>query len=367
MFKSNDLVKRIFFVLIVLLFFVVGFFINQKQPKEKLYQQTKLYLGSFVEVQFYCDNDDLARKAFLEVFNEIERIDRKYSFYSDESYLSQLNSVKKSEFEVDEETFYLLNLCDSVYRLTEKKFDVSIGQLTNFWKKYFESKDLMDLGDNVHKNDGNFKIQNVNQQNLTPKEFSHIVSSEIVRQLVLSSGWDKVKLLEGNEIYKPKNILINLDAIVQGYAADRAITVLNSLGISKALVNAGGEIKVSGTNWIIGIKHPRLEYKLIEKLNLCDWSVATSGDYEKFVEVNGKRYHHILDPSTGYPSTKNISVTVIAKNCDYADALATGFFSLEPEIALKISETLSDVFVYIVSADNKIYKSKNFEQFLWRN
>jgi len=130
-------------------------------------------------------------------------------------------------------------------------------------------------------------------------------------------------------------------------------------------VNASGEIRVLGNNWKIGIKHPRVENELIEIVKLSNYSIATSGDYEKFIEVDGRRYHHIIDPETGYPLAKNMSVTVITKNCTFADALATGFFSLEPEIAIEITDNLDDVFVMIVDSKNQIHKSKNFEKFLW--
>ena len=355
MHNNRNNVKKLIFGLIIVLSFVIGFLISQKNDTEKLYSKSKFYLGSIVEVKLYCDDEKLANQVFDKVFNEFERLDRKYSFYSNESYLAKLNSKNNSSIKIDNETSYLIKICDSVYSLTQGKFDASIGQLTNLWKKYIEQDEQKD-----------FQLLKVNLKNSNQKSSSQIPAISEIIAAKNNSGWANIKLINENEIYRTRNVQLNFDAILQGYAADRAIEILKSLGIKKALVNASGEIRVLGNNWKIGIKHPRVENELIEIVKLSNYSIATSGDYEKFIEVDGKRYHHIIDPETGYPSTKNISVTVIAKDCAFADALATGLFSLEPEDAIKIINNLDDVFVFIVDSKNQIHKSKNFEKFMWR-
>lgn len=355
MHNNRNNVKKLIFGLIIVLSFVIGFLISQKNDTEKLYSKSKFYLGSIVEVKLYCDDEKLANQVFDKVFNEFERLDRKYSFYSNESYLAKLNSKNNSSIKIDNETSYLIKICDSVYSLTQGKFDASIGQLTNLWKKYIEQDEQKD-----------FQLLKVNLKNSNQKSSSQIPAISEIIAAKNNSGWVNIKLINENEIYRTRNVQLNFDAILQGYAADRAIEILKSLGIKKALVNASGEIRVIGNDWKIGIKHPRVENELIEIVKLSNYSIATSGDYEKFIEVDGKRYHHIIDPETGYPSTKNISVTVIAKDCAFADALATGLFSLEPEDAIKIINNLDDVFVFIVDSKNQIHKSKNFEKFMWR-
>lgn len=355
MHNNRNNVKKLIFGLIIVLSFVIGFLISQKNDTEKLYSKSKFYLGSIVEVKLYCDDEKLANQVFDKVFNEFERLDRKYSFYSNESYLAKLNSKNNSSIKIDNETSYLIKICDSVYSLTQGKFDASIGQLTNLWKKYIEQDEQKD-----------FQLLKVNLKNSNQKSSSQIPAISEIIAAKNNSGWANIKLINENEIYRTRNVQLNFDAILQGYAADRAIGILKSFGIQKALVNASGEIRVIGNDWKIGIKHPRVENELIEIVKLSNYSIATSGDYEKFIEVDGKRYHHIIDPETGYPSTKNISVTVIAKDCAFADALATGLFSLEPEDAIKIINNLDDVFVFIVDSKNQIHKSKNFEKFMWR-
>jgi thiamine biosynthesis lipoprotein len=353
--KNSVIVKKFIFGLILALSFFIGFLISQKTKPEKLYSKSKFYLGSIVEIKFYCDDDKLANQVFDQIFNEFERLDSKYSFYSNESYLAKLNSEKNSLIKIDNETSYLIKICDTVYSLTQGKFDASIGQLVNLWKKYIEQDEQKD-----------FQLLKVNLKNSNQKSSSQIPAIPEIIAAKDKSGWTNIKLINENEIYRTRNVQLNFDAILQGYTADRAIEILKSLGIKKALVNASGEIRVLGNNWKIGIKHPRIENELIEIVKLSNYSIATSGDYEKFIEVDGKRYHHIIDPETGYPSTKNMSVTVIAKNCAFADALATGLFSLEPEQAIQIAKSLNDVYVFIVDSKNQIHRSKNFEKFLWR-
>jgi len=355
MLKISENVKKFLFGLIIVLSFVIGFLVSHNTNSDRLYSKSKFYLGSIVEVKFYSNDDELANQAFTKVFNEFERVDKKFSFYSNESYLSKLNSEKNQTIKIDEETAYLFKICDSVHNITKGKFDPSIGELTNLWKKYIEADEKKDI-----------QLLKVNLRNSNQKSSSSIPTKFEIIAAKNNSGWTYLKPINQYEILRTKNVLLNFDAIIQGYAADRAIEILKSLGINKALVNASGEIKVIGEDWKIGIKHPRLENELIEKVRLSNYSIATSGDYEKYIEVDGKRYHHIIDPETGYPSTKNMSVTVIAKNCAFADALATGLFSLEPEQAIQIAKSLNDVYVFIVDSKNQIHRSKNFEKFLWR-
>lgn len=352
MHNQSSFKKNILFALIIILFFLIGLWISNKPNGEKLYSKSKFYLGSIVEVQFYCDDEKSADHLMKVVFDEFERIDKKYSFYSSESYLAEVNSDTSSLIEVDDETFLIIKLCDSVYNITNGKFDASIGSLTKLWKKYIEGED--------------FSLLRVSYGKDEPEKPKLIPDEEEINYSKNSSGWINLRIVGENKIQKFKKFSLNFDAIIQGYAADRAIEILRSNGIEKALVNASGEIRVIGNDWRIGIKHPRNLNQLIEKVKLSNYSIATSGDYEKFIEVDGRRYHHIIDPETGFPSTKNMSVTIIAKDCALADALATGFFSLEPEEIICIADSLDDVYVFVVDSRNQIHKSRNFDKFLWR-
>ena len=171
---------------------------------------------------------------------------------------------------------------------------------------------------------------------------------EAIDSALSLSGWKKIKLLDENKIIKKKKVGLNFGAIAKGYAVDRAIDVLKTLGIKEALVNAGGEISVIGNDWIVGIQHPREINSIIKKIKLDGFTVATSGDYEQYFEVDGNRYHHILDPKTGYPSTGLQSVTIINKSNAFADALATAVFVMGKENGIKLIESLDDTEAMII-------------------
>ncbi|MCX8057495.1 MAG: FAD:protein FMN transferase [Ignavibacteria bacterium] len=350
--RKDSQLKFSLLVIFLVGLFLIGFFESKNIKREKLYNETKFYLGSIVELKFYCSDDLKAKRISNAIFQELNRLEKKYSTHSKESYLSKLNSGYEELKTIDDETLHLLKLCDSAYRITRKKFDPSIGKITNYWNNLIEQQ-----------NEINSKSHNDFQQ-VDQKQKSKIFNDELLKSFVMNSGWEKVNFAEDKKL-SYQNLWLTLDGIVQGYAADRAISILKSNGINKALVNVGGEIKVLG-EWKIGIKHPRIPNEIIEKLNVKDLSVATSGDYEKFFVFNGKRFHHIIDPETGYPSNKNSSITIIAKDCAFADALSTGFFSLEPDSIIKIIESLKDVEAFIVDSQGKIYSSKGFEKYLWR-
>ena len=133
-----------------------------------------------------------------------------------------------------------------------------------------------------------------------------------------------------------------------------------------AIEKAFAEIKTIGNDWIIGIQHPGMPDRIIEKVNPGEMSVATSGNYEKYFMLNGKRYHHILDLHTGYPADSLISVTVISKDCATADALATAVFVLGPAAGKKLIEQLPNTEAMIIDKQmNKIYSS-GFNKFISR-
>jgi len=175
-------------------------------------------------------------------------------------------------------------------------------------------------------------------------------------------GYQKVKLdLKASTIDFPRGTQIGLGGIAKGYGVDRAMAVLLERGIENGIVNAGGDMKVLGTKfgkpWRIAVKHPRERDQVLAMVPLSNTCMVTSGDYERFFEYNGKRYHHILDPRTGYPATGGMSVTVIAPDAAFADALATGLSVLGHEKGLPIVEGLPRVECLIVDMEGGVTKS----------
>jgi len=182
-------------------------------------------------------------------------------------------------------------------------------------------------------------------------------------------GYEKL-VLEGNWVrFKEKGMQIDLGGIAKGYAVDKAIEVLKKNGVRQALVNAGGDLyalgKTSqGEKWGIGIQHPRQEGNIFAVIKVKDGAVATSGDYQRYFMLEGKRFAHIVNPMTGWTvQDVPMSVTIIAPDAVSADALATGVFVLGPEEGMKLIEGLGGIEGMIVSEEMKIVTSSGWGGF----
>ena len=324
--------KTFLFFAFVFILFAIGFFIARMGSKEiHLVNRSRILLGTVVEIQARDKDRKKAETSIEKALNEIKRIDDLFSTYNEDSPIWKLNHNKDTLINVDPEIFSLMALCDSIYNLTYGSFDVSLNKLITTWG--FDSDDPF------------------------------LPADDKLSSVLLNSGWNNIKLLEENSFKRSTGTEINFGAIAKGYAVDKAVNVLIKLGINSALVNAGGEIKTIGDDWVIGIQHPENKNLIIEKVKPCGMSVATSGDYEKYFELNGKRYHHILNPKTGYPADSLISVTVLNKSCTIADALATAVFVLGQSKGLRLIESLPETEVMIIDNQmNKIYSS-GFEKF----
>jgi thiamine biosynthesis lipoprotein len=157
---------------------------------------------------------------------------------------------------------------------------------------------------------------------------------------------------------------LHFGAWAKGYAVDRACAVLRAGGEPAALVNAGGEIRGFGRDWAVGIRHPRLPGAVLARLRPGDLAVATSGDYEQFFEQDGERYHHLLDPRDGRPARGCRSVTVLARTCARADALATAVFVLGPREGLALIERLTGVECLLIDAAGERHESSGLGRYL---
>lgn len=163
----------------------------------------------------------------------------------------------------------------------------------------------------------------------------------------------------------PKGMAIGLGGIAKGYAVDQAMKRLRTLGVQHALVNAGGDMKALGDDqgapWEVAVKHPRDPERAVAAIKLRNQSMVTSGDYERFFEIDGKRYHHILDPRTGYPATGCMSASIVTFNAEFADALATACCVLGPENGLALLEKLPRVEGILIGMDGSVRLTSGLE------
>ena len=161
--------------------------------------------------------------------------------------------------------------------------------------------------------------------------------------------------------YTQPGVRIDLGGIAKGYAVDRSIAILRSLGVEHASVTAGGDTMIMGDRfgrpWVVGIRHPDDPEKVIARIPMVDAAISTSGDYERYFDEDGKRYHHIINPQTGKSVGEVRSVTIIGPDATTTDGLSTSVFVMGPERGIALIERLGDVDSVIVTSDGKVLYS----------
>ncbi len=253
-------------------------------------------MGSPCELQIYAENESIAQKIAQQIIADVYRLERKYSRYRADSFLSEINEVAASggSITVDEETAGLLNYAQTCYELSDGLFDITSGILRQAWR--FDSPAL-------------------------PNE-------KIIQSLLAKIGWQKLHWENSTLTFSQAEMEIDFGGIVKEYAADRAATLCLNAGILHGIVNLGGDIKIIGAHpdgkpWRVGIQHPRDKTKVWKTLKLKTGALASSGDYERCMVIDGVRYGHILNPKTGYPVRHLAAVSVIADLCVVAGSAAT--------------------------------------------
>jgi thiamine biosynthesis lipoprotein len=193
-------------------------------------------------------------------------------------------------------------------------------------------------------------------------------SEEIIKASVAKVGFQNIILNKINStvFLKLKGMKIGFGAIGKGYAADKAKALLISKGVKSGIINASGDMNTwgkqpDGREWKIAITNPKNKNKVFALFPINNGAVVTSGNYEKYVNFNGKRYSHIIDPRTGYPSSGIISVTIFAPKAELADALATSVFVMGKEAGLDRINQLPKIECIIIDDKGNITKSKNIE------
>lgn len=324
--------KRAFlFLLIIAGLFAIGYFLAVGSGSSGIIKRSRILLGTVVEIQIRNENEDKANRAVEEAFNEIKRIDKVFSAYEEEGEIFKINNSSDTLFNLSTDLERILKYSDSLWKITGGAFDVSLFELMKVWG--FTGEPSFP---------GNKKIQ----------------------AALDNSGWKKVSV--DTFLIKKGNVKFDFGAIAKGYAVDKAVDVLKKNGIKEALVDAGGEIKSTHGDWKIGIQDPVNPDNIVMVLKLKGMSVATSGDYEQYFEHKGKRYHHILDPATGYPGNKCKSVTVISKENYWADGLATGIFIMGAAEGISLVEELQNTEAMIIDSSGKKWMSSGFEKYIVR-
>ena len=255
------------------------------------------------EIQLYADTEAPARRAADAAIADIVRIEAKYSRYRDDTVVTQINRAAGSApVPIDAETHALLRYADHCFRLSEGRFDITSGVLRRVW---------------------DFAAQR-----------PRVPSPESLAAARGLIGWGRVEW-DANAIRLPQTGMeIDFGGIGKEYAADRAATICAAQGITHGLVNLGGDVRAigglpDGAPWHIGIRDPRAPDSAVAAIDVVDGAVATSGDYERYFDLGGRRYCHVLNPRTGMPVEHWRSVSVVAPLCVVAGTCATIAMLLE--------------------------------------
>ena len=287
-------------------------------------------MGTRIAVELWLEDDSRAEQAIDAVLAEMRRVDALMSHYKPESQLSQINQrAALGPVRVDPELVELIGRAGEFSKLTGGAFDItyaSVGYLYDY--RAHEKPDAGQIA-------------------------AHLGAINW-RHVILDRDASTVR-------FSRQGVRIDLGGIAKGYAVDRAIAILASMGVRHASVTAGGDSRIAGDRfgrpWIVGIRHPDDPEKVIARIPVVDAAMSTSGDYERYFDENGERYHHIIDPRTGRSAGEVRSVTIIGSDATTTDGLSTAVFVMGPERGLALIEKLGDVDAVIVRRDGKVLYS----------
>ena len=293
-------------------------------------------MGTRITVELWAEDPAKGEQAIDAVLDEMRHIDETMSTYKPTSEVSRVNDkAADGPMRISKELFDLLVTAKQYSEITEGAFDItyaSVGYMYDFRKR-------------VRPNE---------------TQIAKALPAVNYRHVLLDPEKQTVQ-------FSQKGVRIDLGGIAKGYSVDCGIDVLKGLGYTRAFVGAGGDSRIIGDRfgkpWIVGIRDPsKGEGNVIARIPLVDAAISTSGDYERFFDEDGVRYHHIIDPHTGHSASKVRSATVIGPYATRTDGLSKTAFVIGPEAAMEIYNRLDDIDAIIVKLDGTIVKSKDMQK-----
>jgi thiamine biosynthesis lipoprotein len=310
-----------------------------------IYRQVLKLMGNRFEITVVSENEQWALRRIGDAVAEISRIEKLLTTFSDDSQTSLINrNAGIAPVKVDKEIFDIIQRSKRISGITQGAFDITYGSVDK--KLWNFDKTMTSLPDPV-----------------TAKKAVHLIN---YRNVILNEENCTVFL-------KEKGMRIGFGGIGKGYAAERARIILQQKGVKSGIVNAAGDLTAwglqpNGEEWTIGIadpnatRHPRLNDAVgqaFSYFSITDMAVATSGNYEKYVMIDGKKYSHTIDPRTGLPVCGIKSVTIISPNAEIADAMATPVMIMGIKTGLDMINQIKGLACIIVDDHDNIYTSKN--------
>jgi len=267
-----------------------------KAQKLKKYSFDFKAMGTLCTIEIFSEHPGRARRLGKNVIADVQRLEAKYSRYRPDSLLSRINQValQGGEISLDDETAVLLNYAQTCYQQSDGLFDITSGLLRRAWRFHTNS----------------------------------LPSQDEILPLLENIGWHKLNWRFPVLEFPQPGMELDFGGIVKEYAVDRAATLCREAGVTHGLINLGGDIKLIGPRadeepWIVGIVHPRKPDTVLINLAVTRGAVASSGDYERCIVIDGVRYAHILNPKTGWPVRHLASVSVLGEFCVVAGSAST--------------------------------------------
>jgi len=299
--------------------------------------QTKL-MGNLFEFHAVSDNEKLGNEQIACAIDEVKRIEKLFTTYSDDSITNEVNkNAGIKPIEVPDEFFNLVYRAQKISALTQGYFDLSYGSL---------DKDFWNFNQSLTKLPSSQEA----------KKSVHLID---YRNILLDNNTKTIFL-------KNRGMRIGFGGIGKGYAADCAKRFMLEAGVNSGIISAAGDLNAwgyqeDGSPWTIGIANPNLKQSYFSTLNITNKSIATSGNYEKFATINNQLYSHTINPKTGYPIKGIKSVTIITANAELADAMATPVNILGVSQGLSLINQLKGIECILVDDNNKLFLSNNIK------
>jgi thiamine biosynthesis lipoprotein len=302
----------------------------------QIFKREMKLMGNRFEITVVGHTPEWANEMIDEGVREIQRIEKLLTTFNDDSETNLINKDAGIQpVKVSGEVFRIIERSIRISSITQGAFDISYGSIDK-------------------------RLWNFDQTMTSlpePKKASKMVRLINYQNIVLDKQNQTVFLRE-------KGMRIGFGGIGKGYAAEMAKEIMKKRSVTSGIVNASGDLTTWGTQpdgkpWTVGIIHPDQKDHPFSYMNISDMAVATSGNYEKFAMINGKKYSHTIDPRTGLPVSGIKSVTIISPNAEICDAMATPVMILGIEKGLDLVNQLKQVECVIIDDDNKIYASKN--------
>ncbi len=293
-------------------------------------------MGNRFEFTVIAENKEIGNQAIEQAIAEVKRIEELLSTFKKSSQANEINDQAGIRpVKIDREVLQLISRANKISTITDGAFDITYGSIDkSLWNFDLKMTSLPD--------------QETALKTVDLINYRHVLINDEECTVML----------------KNKGMRIGFGGIGKGYAADKAKQILQNLGIKSGIVNAAGDLitwgeQLNGSAWTIGIADPDQSGRPFSSLNISNMAIATSGNYEKFVIIDGKRYSHTIDPKTGLPVSGIKSVSIICPSAELADALATPVVVMGVKVGLNLINQLKHVECVIIDDHDKLYTSKN--------